>query len=124
MANLKTGLKGVMNGANTYEIGDIGQDGGTFLIDVNKSGFTGTGAILKAKGRDQATYKAIQYAAYHINGASADPTAFISTPITDESLIIVVVADGMSLMFDLSGGGAWASNALNYQAYPSGAGAK
>lgn len=120
MANKKTGFKGTMDGANTYELGDIGSVGGTMLIEIDATAFVGTGAILKAKGRDGATYKAIPYTPLHLNGAVGDMEP-ASTAITGASLIQIVIADGMSLMLDLSGVGAYTSGSLAYQVYPTGA---
>lgn len=89
----------VMNSTDNYIIGETGQRGGTWTIHLQAVSGTRS-AVVKARAKGSSkTFVAIPYTPLHLNGAASDGVP-VSTAITTDSLIQVVVADGMDVSLD------------------------
>lgn len=90
----------IMNSTDNYIIGDTGQRGGTWTIHLQA--VSGTRSVVvkgRAKGSTK-TFVPILYSPQYLNGAVAAAADQVSTAITTDSLIQVIVADGMDISLD------------------------
>lgn len=118
---INIGRKGTINAQETYVIGNVGIQGGSWTVHMEADGsWSGT---IKVKGRATKPTNAtapltavqITYTKQYLNGSVADGT-IVSSDITGTSLIQIVVADGIDLILDCT---TYAAGSMAVQAFPS-----
>lgn len=113
MANVAKGRTGTINSADTYQLFDVGTNGGVWTIQLDATGWTGDIKVV-ARVKGATTYRQIPYTPLYLNGAVSDGVA-VNTTMTTSSLIQVIISDGLELALDCT---AFTGGTMAYNAFP------